>query len=71
MKPDLEFYPKMEMLYARPAISSNLSRDVQIILKNWKDVGDGKFGIHITITPFMIWIWIGNHEDYDSLLKGQ
>ena len=37
LMPDLEYYPKMEMLYARPAISSNLKRDIQIILNNWKD----------------------------------
>ena len=59
LMPDLEYYPKMEMLYARPAISSNLRRDIQIILNNWKEGQDGKFGVHITITPLMIWIWIG------------
>ena len=57
--PDLEFYPKMEMLYSRPAISSNLRRDIQIILNNWKKGQDGEFGIHVTFTPLMIWIWIG------------
>lgn len=59
LMPDLEYYPKMEMLYARPAISSNLKRDIQIILNNWKDNENGKFGIHITLTPLMGWIWIG------------
>ena len=59
LMPDLEYYPKMEMLYARPAISSNLRRDIQIILNNWKDDEDGKFGVHITLTPLMSWIWIG------------
>ena len=59
LMPDLEYYPKMEILYARPAISSNLKRDIQIILNNWKDGEDGKFGVHITLTPLMSWIWIG------------
>ncbi len=59
LTPDLEYYPKMEMLYARPAISSNLKRDIQIILNNWKDDEGGKFGVHITLTPLMTWIWIG------------
>jgi len=59
LTPDLEYYPKMEMLYARPAISSNLGRDIQIILNNWKDGNDGMFGVHLTITPLMIWIWVG------------
>ncbi len=59
LTPDLEYYSKMEMLYARPAISSNLLRDIQIILVNWKDEQNGQFGVHISNTPFMIWIWIG------------
>ena len=59
LKPDLEFFPKMGMLYARPAISTNLRRDFQIILNNWKEEGDGKFGVHVTVNPLMIWIWIG------------
>ncbi|RPI07553.1 MAG: hypothetical protein EHM65_11615, partial [Acidobacteriales bacterium] len=64
LMPDLEYYPKMEILYARPAISSNLKRDVQIILNNWKDSEDGKFGVHITLTPLMIWIWLGGITMY-------
>jgi cytochrome c-type biogenesis protein CcmF len=59
LTPDLEYYPKMQMQYARPAISSNLKRDIQIILYNWKDENTGKFGVHITINPLLIWIWIG------------
>ena len=59
LRPDLEYYPKMEMLYARPAISSSPRRDIQIILNNWKDGEDGKIGVHISITYFMSWIWFG------------
>jgi cytochrome c-type biogenesis protein CcmF len=59
LTPDLEYYPKMEMLYARPAISSNLKRDIQVILNNWKTDDRGKFGVRITLSPLMSWIWIG------------
>lgn len=59
LSPDLEFYPKMNMLYARPAIASNLKRDIQIILSNWQSGTDGKLDIHVSFNPLMIWIWIG------------
>jgi cytochrome c-type biogenesis protein CcmF len=59
LSPDLEYYPKMQMLYARPAISSNFQRDIQVILNSWKDENVGSFGVHIAINPLMIWIWIG------------
>jgi cytochrome c-type biogenesis protein CcmF len=59
LTPDLEYYPKMNMLYSRPAISSNFERDFQIILSRWQDENDSRFGIHVTINPLMIWIWIG------------
>jgi len=59
LSPDQEYYPKMQMLYARPAIVTSLERDIQIILTTWQDEKDFKFEIHVSINPFMIWIWIG------------
>ena len=59
LSPDLELYPKMEMVYARPAIATNLQRDVQIILSNWQNETDSKLEIHVSVNPLMIWIWIG------------
>ena len=59
LSPYLELYPKTEMVYARPAIATNLQRDVQIILSNWQNETDSKLDIHVSVNPLMIWIWIG------------
>ncbi len=57
--PKMEYYPKMNVVYARPAINTSLKRDIQVILNNWQNEIDSQFEIHISNNPLMIWIWIG------------
>jgi len=59
LTPDLEYYPKLQTLYARPAIDSNLAGDVQLILSEWEStIGNGA-GVRVIVQPLIIWLWIG------------
>ncbi|MBM3136941.1 MAG: hypothetical protein FJZ98_02010, partial [Chloroflexi bacterium] len=59
LTPDLEYYPKLQILYARPAIDSNLAGDVQFILSEWESsIGSGA-GVRVNVQPLIIWLWIG------------
>jgi len=57
--PHIEYYPKMNMFYARPAVDAKITGDIQIILSEWERASDGSAGIRINIYPFIMWIWIG------------
>jgi len=59
LTPDLEYYPKMDLIYARPAIYSNLAGDIQLILSGWQNPLDRRATIHVISHPLIIWIWIG------------
>ena len=59
LKPDLEYFPKMNLLYARPAIDASLIRDVQVIISEWeRSTGEGAV-LRINIQPLISWIWTG------------
>jgi cytochrome c-type biogenesis protein CcmF len=59
LMPDQEYFPKMSMLYARPAINSNYLRDVQIIINRWQNPDNGKMSLHVVVNPYLAWLWIG------------
>ena len=59
LAPQINYYPKMNMLYSLPVTNTTLLRDVQVIIKEWKKSEDGLTIFHVTINPLMIWIWIG------------
>jgi cytochrome c-type biogenesis protein CcmF len=59
LTPDLEYYPKLNMLYARPAIDSNLAGDVQLILSEWESMIGSGAGVRVNIQPLILWLWIG------------
>jgi cytochrome c biogenesis factor len=47
------------MLYARPAIDSNLAGDVQLILSEWESMIGSGAGVRVNIQPLILWLWIG------------
>ena len=59
LTPDLEYYPKLNTLYARPAIDSNLVGDVQLILSEWESTIGSGAGIRVNVQPLISWLWIG------------
>ena len=59
LSPQINYYPKMNMLYSLPMADTTLLRDVQVLIKEWKNSMDGLTIFHVTINPLMIWIWIG------------
>ena len=59
LTPDLEFFPKLNTLYARPAIDSDLSGDVQVIINEWESSFGQGVGIRINVQPYIAWLWIG------------
>lgn len=59
LTPDLEYYPKLNTLYARPAIDSNLTGDVQLILSEWESTIGSGAGVRVNIQPLIAWLWIG------------
>jgi len=59
LKPDLEYYPKMNLLYARPAIDTGLIRDVQVVISEWENPSGSGAVLRITEQPLISWIWIG------------
>jgi cytochrome c-type biogenesis protein CcmF len=59
LTPDLEYYPKLQTLYARPAIDSNLAGDVQLILSEWESTIGSGAGLRVNVQPLIIWLWIG------------
>ncbi len=59
LKPDLEFYPKMNLLYAKPAIDTGLIRDVQVIISEWENPQGEGAALRVNIQPLISWIWIG------------
>ena len=58
LTPQLEYFPKIKTMYARPAIYSNFTSDVQLILNEWGSVS-GSTSIRVNIQPLMLWLWIG------------
>jgi cytochrome c-type biogenesis protein CcmF len=59
LTPDLEFFPKLNTLYARPAIDSDLSGDVQVIINEWESSLGSGVGIRVNVQPYISWLWIG------------
>jgi cytochrome c-type biogenesis protein CcmF len=59
LTPDLEYYPKLNTLYARPAIDSNLVGDVQLILSEWESTIGSGAGVRVNVQPLISWLWIG------------
>lgn len=59
LTPDLEYYPKLNTLYARPAINSNLTGDVQLILSEWESTIGSGAGVRVNVQPLISWLWIG------------
>lgn len=59
LTPDMEYFSKMDLVYARPAIDSNLIKDIQLIMTDWETSSSGKAGFLVNIHPLIIWIWIG------------
>ncbi len=59
LTPDLEFFPKLNTLYARPAIDSDLSGDVQVIINEWESSFGQGVGIRINVQPYIAWLWVG------------
>jgi cytochrome c-type biogenesis protein CcmF len=57
--PSIEYYPKMESLYAKPSLQLGFQRDVQVVLGTLPNVNDDKVNIRISIFPLMGWIWMG------------
>ncbi len=57
--PGMEYYPKMKMVNALPAISSNLTRDIQLILSEWEGASGSGARLQVNVHPLMIWLWIG------------
>lgn len=59
LAPALEFFPKMDLVYAKPAIFTSLKRDIQLILTKWENPDNTKANIQVNIYPLIAWIWIG------------
>jgi cytochrome c-type biogenesis protein CcmF len=59
LTPDLEYYPKLNTLYARPAIDSNLVGDVQLILSEGESTIGSGAGVRVNVQPLISWLWIG------------
>lgn len=59
LAPDLEYFPKLNSLYARPAIRSTLGSDVQLIISEWEDAPHGPAMVRMNIQPLVGWMWIG------------
>ncbi len=57
--PGMEYYPKINSVNAIPAISSTLTRDIQLILSEWQNASGSGAILRVYIHPFMIWLWIG------------
>lgn len=59
LSPVMEYYPKIEMVNAIPAISSNLSRDIQLIISEWEDASGSGARLRVNTHPLMAWLWVG------------
>lgn len=57
--PALEYFSKREMLHARPAIHSNIARDLQMVMTQLPERPDNKAVLKLYIFPLMSWIWVG------------
>ena len=59
LSPAMEYYPKINMVNAIPAISSSMTRDIQLIISEWEDASGSGARLRVNIHPLMIWLWIG------------
>lgn len=59
LSPVMEYYPKMKMVNAIPAISSTTIRDIQLIIGEWEEASGSGARLRVNIHPLMLWLWIG------------
>ena len=55
----VESYPKLDLKNAVPAIHSDVTKDINVLLTSWDEGSNKMAKFQITFLPCMIWIWIG------------
>jgi cytochrome c-type biogenesis protein CcmF len=55
----LEYFPKREMLHAKPSIHASVLRDIQIVMTQLPGTLDQKAILQLYVFPLMSWIWAG------------
>jgi len=59
LTPNVEFYPKLDIFHAQPAIYSNIFHDLKIVIHYLPITIIEKTGLYIAIFPLASWIWVG------------
>ncbi|MCD6577405.1 MAG: cytochrome c biogenesis protein CcsA [Anaerolineaceae bacterium] len=59
LTPVVEYYPKLDVFNARPAIYNNIFYDLKIVIHQLPDTMVEETGLYIAIFPLMSWIWVG------------
>lgn len=59
LKPELAYFRKINTLYSKPAIRSEITGDIQIILSEWENQLDKTASVRVNIQPLILWIWLG------------
>ena len=57
LKPQLRYYPLSDMALSKPAIDSNVWRDLYIALA--EPLGNNAWAVRFYTKPFIRWIWMG------------
>ena len=58
-KPSVEYYPKMDSFYAKPATRAGVLQDVQVVLNSIPATFNAEVHIRLSTFPLMSWIWMG------------
>jgi cytochrome c-type biogenesis protein CcmF len=59
LTPIIEYYPKLGIFHAQPAIYADIFHDFKVVIHQLPDAANEKTGMYIAIFPLMSWIWVG------------